>query len=438
MGGSNDIYDSMIQHRGAAYRDDQVASYSHYHQPIDHTPGRLAGQSHVWGDASAQVQSRVIDTLIAASERAGLNTRQTAEVLAIARVESGFNPDAAAGPTSAYGLGQFVDRTAAAYGLDGANRTNVEHQAQALVALYQDNAALAQARGQGDEYIYKYHHDGPTGEYGGLGISHREVMPYVDGYEAFVRQHQQTHGVTPVDPALARPQHGHADPQAVPHGHETMSEGSRGPQVEQLQKHLLELGYGGQPPLAMRADGDFGPRTRQAVEAFQRAHGMAEDGVAGPATLRAIQQEEHGRARESAQIHMPRSPSTPPSGPRLDESGHPGHAMFKQAQHGVHQIDLAHQRKPDYQSDNIAAALTVQARRDGLAQIDHVHLSPDASHTYAIQGALNSPFKQLSHVRTVEAARTPIEHSSAQWHQAQQQAQQGAPQAAPQPQRGTA
>lgn len=106
---SEDIYESMIQPRGRAYRDDQIARrLSYYDDPIDKSPGRLAGNSHVWGDATAEVQSRAIDALVSASEQAGLTPRQTAHVLAIARLESGFNPDAAAGTTSAYGLGQFV------------------------------------------------------------------------------------------------------------------------------------------------------------------------------------------------------------------------------------------------------------------------------------------------------------------------------------------
>lgn len=35
------------QKRGAAYRDEQVKSYSHYKQAVDHSPGRLAGRSRV-------------------------------------------------------------------------------------------------------------------------------------------------------------------------------------------------------------------------------------------------------------------------------------------------------------------------------------------------------------------------------------------------------
>lgn len=194
---TDEIYQSMVQRKGNAYRDDQIVSWSHYREPIDRSPGRLAGDSRIWGDASPQVQSRVIDTLIEVSQRAGLDLRQTAYVLATARVESGFNPDAAAGTTSAFGLGQFIDRTGSAYGINDQNRYDVNLQATALVAHYADNRNLAQSRGEGEAYIYKYHHDGPTRDYGGLGISNRSVMPYVDSYEQFVRERLQQRTETP-------------------------------------------------------------------------------------------------------------------------------------------------------------------------------------------------------------------------------------------------
>jgi len=162
--------------------------WSHYDNAIDRSPGRAAGNSRIWGDAPAATQAAAIEALVRASQAAHLDNHQTALVLAIARTESGFNPDAAAGTTSASGLGQFVDRTAAAYGLGNANRWNVDAQAAALVHHFLDNQRLAQSRHQGDEYIYKYHHDGPSADYGGLAISTREVMPRAAAYEALLNQ----------------------------------------------------------------------------------------------------------------------------------------------------------------------------------------------------------------------------------------------------------
>ena len=194
---NNDIYNDMIQPRGRPYRSDQIAAQSHYREPIDQSPGRLAGNSRVWGDATPEVQSRVIDALIASSRERGLTPRETAHVLAIARIESGFNPDAAAGTTSASGLGQFIDKTGRSYQLNNANRFDLNAQSDALVAHFIDNRDLARRRGQGEEYIYKYHHDGPTRDYGGLGLSRREVMPYVERYEQFVRQQLGQEQTTP-------------------------------------------------------------------------------------------------------------------------------------------------------------------------------------------------------------------------------------------------
>jgi len=196
----NDIYTNMVQPAGAAYRSNQIESWSHYREPIDESRP-LHGQSRRWGDASPEVQSRVIDSLIESSREAGLTPRETAYVLAIARVESGFNPDAAAGTTSASGLGQFIDRTGKHYGLNNANRFDVDAQSDALVAHFVDNRNLARDRGQGEDYIYKYHHDGPTKDYGGLGLSQRKVAPHLDEYEQFVNQRlSQTQAQAPAQP----------------------------------------------------------------------------------------------------------------------------------------------------------------------------------------------------------------------------------------------
>lgn len=191
----NEIYTDMIQPKGAEYRSSQIKPWSHYREPINDNDGRLHGESRRWGDATPEVQSRVIDSLIESSREAGLTPRETAYVLAIARVESGFNPDAAAGTTSASGLGQFIDKTGKHYGLNNANRFDVDAQSDALVAHFVDNRNLARSRGQGEDYIYKYHHDGPTTDYGGLGLSQRKVAPHLDEYEQFVNQRlAQTQG----------------------------------------------------------------------------------------------------------------------------------------------------------------------------------------------------------------------------------------------------
>lgn len=65
----------------------------------------------------------------------------------------------------------------------------------------------------------------------------------------------------------------------------TIRRGDKGEAVKDLQKKLMILGY--QLP-RYGADGSFGNETLAAVKAFQKDHGLNVDGVAGPATLSAL------------------------------------------------------------------------------------------------------------------------------------------------------
>ena len=109
-----------------------------------------------------------------------------------------------------------------------------------------------------------------------------------------------------------------------------------------------------------------------------------------------------------------KQPSDP--APQINEQGHPGFDMFRQAQTGVHRLDAQHGRAPDLHSDQVSACLAVTALRAGLNRIDHVALGTDASQIFAAQGALNSPFKQVAGVTTMEAFNRSIEQSTQDWH----------------------
>ena len=66
-------------------------------------------------------------------------------------------------------------------------------------------------------------------------------------------------------------------PEATPVG--ALKSGSQGEQVRNLQRQLKALGfYNGQ------ADGDYGPATEEAVKAFQKKHGLEDDGIIGVKT----------------------------------------------------------------------------------------------------------------------------------------------------------
>lgn len=64
----------------------------------------------------------------------------------------------------------------------------------------------------------------------------------------------------------------------------TLRRGSKGIRVESLQDRLRELGYTGAP-----SDGSYGERCQKAVTLFQRQAKLSADGVAGPATLKALE-----------------------------------------------------------------------------------------------------------------------------------------------------
>ena len=68
-------------------------------------------------------------------------------------------------------------------------------------------------------------------------------------------------------------------------GQPTISLGSRGDTVKRAQRAVRR----GLPDTGLVVDGDFGPKTRDAVKAFQQGRsGLAVDGIVGPATWNAL------------------------------------------------------------------------------------------------------------------------------------------------------
>lgn len=63
--------------------------------------------------------------------------------------------------------------------------------------------------------------------------------------------------------------------------------GSQGEKVWKLQERLKALGY-----YQDEVDGQFGPGTREAVIAFQKANGLDADGMAGEETQRVLYSED--------------------------------------------------------------------------------------------------------------------------------------------------
>jgi putative chitinase len=177
-----------------------------------------------------------------------------------------------------------------------------------------------------------------------------------------------------------------------------LRQGAHGPAVHDLQASLSRLGYTGRDHEPLSSDSQFGLDTRHAVEVFQRDHHLTVDGKVGPQTQKALDAQIQMHAKESSL--------------RLDNPANPDHALYEQARTAVHVLDAHLGRKPDQQSDQLAASLTVAARHEGMSRIDAVTLSSDGSHAFAVQGAPDSPLRQVAHVQTAQAVNTPIEQSS--------------------------
>lgn len=102
---------------------------------------------------------------------------------------------------------------------------------------------------------------------------------------------------TYVEPVSIAPTWVHFDrrdlPPACPSGgYPVLRQGSRGNYVLILQDSLNTLGF-----TDSDLDGIFGPRTREAVTAYQRSKGLTADGVVGCGTWTALQEDVVGKGR---------------------------------------------------------------------------------------------------------------------------------------------
>lgn len=118
------------------------------------------------------------------------------------------------------------------------------------------------------------------------------------------------------------------------------------------------------------------------------------------------------RAREGSQ---PARPSI-----SIYQPGHPGHEMFRQAHAALRVFDEKLGRTSDQHTDNMAARMAVEGRRQGLTRIDHVEVGMDGKNMWMVQG---KPGHALSKVAgaSLEGANIPAQQAGQDWDQAQQQ-----------------
>lgn len=175
-----------------------------------------------------------------------------------------------------------------------------------------------------------------------------------------------------------------------------LEKGKSNSKVKHIQELLNKFGYHDTHGHALKPDGGFGQKTKEAVQAFQRAHGLDDDGVVGAKTLEALKKAEQS--------------------PLLSSPNHPDHALYEQALNGIEKLPPNSFRN-EQERQNAAASVAFEAKISGLKQIDNVVLSANGSGLFAVQGAVNDPAHHRIHLDKNQAAIEPIEKSTVQIQQ---------------------
>lgn len=135
-----------------------------------------------------------------------------------------------------------------------------------------------------------------------------------------------------------------------------LKHGDKGAQVEGLQNRLNELGYTDAAGKKLKPDSDFGDRTQQAVEQFQRENGLKVTGVADKETLRLVDKGMTRHAAADGQLQPgEKGPDVRGFQASLNELG------FKGADGKPLKVD------GDY-GDNTKAAVTAFQKANGLPE----------------------------------------------------------------------
>jgi peptidoglycan hydrolase-like protein with peptidoglycan-binding domain len=251
--------------------------------------------------------------------------------------------------------------------------------------------------------------------------------------------------------------------------------GSSGERVAVLQEELADLGFHSKSGKFIEADGDFGKSTEEALKDFQSSNGLYPHGQASPLTqerigaqitsrdlgMESLRNEAQpsltcrvdGRAHDDGDdqlrmlvrrvgaeepgssgigrgasavydaVRFKGASNSSESILRLNDSRHPDHEFFQHVRGHVVELDKTLGRAPDHYTDNIASALAVQARADGMDRIDQIALSKDGSALWARQtppGRTDHIFDLQTKVPTADAT-TPLDQTAAKWPDAMEQ-----------------
>lgn len=146
----------------------------HFNESIDQNK-EIRGNSRRGGDAPPEVQQKIIDIIIEEARKLKFNNRDIAYYIAIAKRESGFNPDAASASSTASGIAQVIDKTGTTLGINDANRFDARSSIKAglnYFVLLKNSLTrkYGKTTGEYEALIYYCYH------YGEFSVNRKEVV----------------------------------------------------------------------------------------------------------------------------------------------------------------------------------------------------------------------------------------------------------------------
>ncbi|MEQ7533148.1 peptidoglycan-binding domain-containing protein [Xanthomonas campestris] len=206
-------------------------------------------------------------------------------------------------------------------------------------------------------------------------------------------------------------------PSQNPMADSMLTKTERGDEVKAMQEKLAGLGYQGKDGKLLSTTGYFGEDTFAAVQAFQRANGMNDDGKAGNKTLAAL----------DAAVAQKQSPKAEPS---MRDASNLDNARFEQA---VGKLQIMEKQRAqagmrpvftdDEQIERAAGQLVVASKVAGMDRIDSVVARLDGSGVFAVQGEMTDPAARRALVEHSQAVSQTVEASTRQAEQANTQSQ---------------
>ena len=218
----------------------------------------------------------------------------------------------------------------------------------------------------------------------------------------------------------------------------------RGDGVRRLQEALNGAGIRDAQGQPLPTTGYYGDMTEAAVRQYQTQKGLEVDGKAGRDTLTALgiypgQQQAPANAtdRPQTQVNTPENPQTPANNtdkpqvpannaeslpqqtqndkPLISNPNHPDNRLYQQAVSNLEQLGPSGGFKSREELEKAAAAVAVDAKASGLAEINHISRTSAPSgqnFLVAVQGDPTSASSKNSYIDHGQAVNQTVEQST--------------------------